>query len=51
MIPFDMNTETWAIIAALPLSKEEIKDEAIFALENNEIYFADYCRILSHIGL
>lgn len=51
MIPFEMNTELWAIIAGLPLSKEEIKEEALTAYESAEIDEIDYNRILTHIGL
>ena len=42
MIPFPVNTETWAVIASMQLPKEEIVDEANFALNTGEIFFAEF---------
>jgi hypothetical protein len=46
-----INTEEWAIIAELELPKNEIIEEAKYALEIGEIDFTDYCKILSHLQI
>ena len=52
MMPISMNCETWAIIATIGsvgLTFDEIKEEAYFAYNNDEIDFSDYCRIMNYI--
>lgn len=49
MIPFEFNTDTWAIIAGMDLVPDQIIDEAKYALNEGEIDFTDYCKILNHL--
>jgi hypothetical protein len=44
-IPLKLDTRIFAVILSLPLSKEEIKEEAKESFLNNEIDEIDYNRI------
>jgi len=48
-VPFEADTRTFSVIATMNLSKDELKDEATFALENGEMDETDYQRCLTII--
>jgi hypothetical protein len=49
LIPFEMDTAPWAVIASLDLPEEDIRDEARHAFDSGEIDEVDYNRIISRL--